>query len=316
MAGPTSGISFGNANELRPYPLAVAASGTDTSGSFTLPETFLVGISLAVPYSLAVDPSKFYLQGFASFGSGYVITVGYDDGTGSPPAVATATLVAAAHVEGNAYNLTGLGDFADVGGLVGVGLLADVAALPAGAFTFSPAAGALDPDCVRPEIRALGSLAVINGLDQSARMYGDVQLIAGSNIRLSAGTAPGGGAATIRIDAVAGADLAEACTCTGAATLNPPITAINGVPPDSSGNFTLAGNACLTITAAGAGLQLADTCSQPCCGCPELEALTAEVQHLGDEALTLQNYSANLKAQVDAMGVVVLGSRLADTPCS
>lgn len=302
-------IEYLGANAVRSFPLADDATKSDVTGAFTIVDSFLVELYLSLPWSLAVDPSNFYLASLAVFPIGYAVSIGYDDGTGSPPTVATATFAAATHTENRAYALSGTGDFSAITGKVVVGTLDDINLQPAGLWTFAYAGGKLDPDTVRPIIKGLSALTVTSGGVTSAPLYGDVELVAGTNVRL---TITG---QSIRIDAIDGAGLTAGCSCTGGTTPPPPILTINGIGPDPSGAFTIVGNACMDVAASGTGLTLSDLCSQPCCGCPELEALTAEIGHVDDEATTVAAYLAGLQAQVDAMSANVLGSRLGDAPC-
>jgi hypothetical protein len=305
-------------NGNRSYPLAEDATKTDTSGSFVLPDSFLLELYFPVHAGLAVDTTKFYLQRLSVWPTGYSLSLGYDDGSASPPVVATAIIPAATHVEYNSYALAGSGDFDDCVGKIVIGSLADINLQPAGDFTFAPAGGKLDTDTIRPMIRGISSLAITVGNQTSARIYGDVELVPGRNmqITITALGNPATGAKTqIRFDAIEGAGLTDTCECTGQAQPGPCIRTINGIPPDAHGGFTLVPGDCMAITPGTNALALQDTCSNPCCGCPELQALTQELAHFGDEALTLQNYVNNMKSQVDNMALVVLGSRLADSPC-
>jgi len=87
------------ANSARSYPLDLGATALDASGSFALPQDFLLGLSLPVPWSLAVDSTGFFVRAVTALGSGYSVELGYDDGTSSPPLVAYATIDRATHRE-------------------------------------------------------------------------------------------------------------------------------------------------------------------------------------------------------------------------
>jgi hypothetical protein len=293
-------------NSQRAYPLADDATKLDQSGAFALPDSFLVNLSLSTPWTLAVDGGRFYIQTVAVFPIGYSITIGYDDGT-NQVAVATANIAKTAHVENKAYALSGLGSFGDCTGKVAIGVLDEIDRQPSGRWTFHPSGGKLDADCIRPTLRGVSSITVVNGADASAPIFGDAALVAGTNFRVSAS------GSDIRLDAIDGAGLTAACG--GGSGSGVPIKTINGIGPDASKNFTLVPTTCISITPMASGLSLSNTCSQPCCGCPELEALTAEIAHINDEVATLQAFQSGLTAQVDAMSATVLSSRISPNNC-
>lgn len=118
---------------------------------------------------------------------------------------------------------------------------------------------------------------------------------------------------TLVLNAIEGEGLNESCVCTE--ETQEPIRTINGVRPDVNGNLNMLGNACLEWSAVPQGLQAQDTCSQPCCGCNELEAITAALEDFGRQAQTLENFVNRLDSSVTTMDLVVLGSRLSDRGC-
>lgn len=300
-------------NSQRSYPLAEGASRTDQTGSFKIPDSLILGLYLPVHAGLDVEPAKFFVRSVAVFGVGLNISIGYDDGTAAPPVVATAVVPFATHTEYQSYALPGVGDFDDSVGKIVVGSTADLSALPPGQYLFDPAAGRLDTDCVRPIIRGVSAVVLVNGSERSGRLTGDIELAAGANVRLTAAAAGGGW--QIRVDAIDGEGLNDECVCEGDAAA-PCVKTINGIAPTPAGDFTLLGSACLTVEPAANGLRLVDTCSDPCCGCAELAAVTRDLERFGEAATTLQNFLTRLEGQVTAMTMTVLGSRLNDSGCS
>jgi hypothetical protein len=299
-----------NQNSQRAYPLSELATRVDGSGIFTLPDDFLLGLYIPVHSGLAVDPTRFYLHSVAVYATGYSVAVGYNDDAGGV-VVGSATIAKATHREYDAYAIPGVGDFDDIVGYAVVGSVASIDLQPPGQYFFGPAGGVLEPDCIRPMIRWVGSITVVNGNESSPRIYGDIQLVAGDNMQITVGGI--GDAGQIRFDAIDGAGLTEVCACTE--DLAPPIRTINNVPPAANGDFILLGNDCLKIDPAGNGLRLSDECSQPCCGCAELEALTRELDQFGSAATTLQNFLNALKTEVDTQRDVILSSRLNTGGC-
>ncbi len=157
----------------------------------------------------------------------------------------------------------------------------------------------------------MSSITLVNGHDTSPPITGDILFTAGANVRLVLG-----GNNTIRFDAIDGAGLTESCDCSGETPLPPPLRTINGIPGDAHGNFTFRGNDCLTISGIDNGLALADVCSAPCCGCPELDALTRELAFFGNEAAALRGFVNRLSGSFGQFDTVVLTSKLNDLPCT
>ena len=105
MAGQWN-IQWLNANSQRSYPLTDEATKTDTTGTITLPDDFLVSLHLPVHAGQNVAPERFYIQSIGIYASGYVLKLGYNDGI-TYPVVAITSIDAAGHTENAVYSLTG-----------------------------------------------------------------------------------------------------------------------------------------------------------------------------------------------------------------
>ena len=301
-----------NHNSQRAYPLAEDATKLDSTGSFEIPDSFLVGLYFPIHAGVNVSPDKFYISSIAIFATGYNVAISYDDGSASPPVVAAANIAKSTHVENTSYALAGSGNFDDSVGKLVLGRFDDIDRTGAGQYAFDFLGGKLDADAIRPMLRGISSISLIQGVDETEKIYGDVELVAGSNIRLTRSV--GGNVDFIQIDAIQGEGLIEDCICEGDETATPILT-INGIHPTPQGNFTLLGNSCMTIEPINNGLEFNDVCSEPCCGCKELEAITNDLERFGDAASTLKNFINRLESQVNQMSSTVLGSRLNDQGC-
>jgi hypothetical protein len=301
-----------DSNAARSYPLTAESTKQDVAGAFTIPADFILGIYLPVHAGLDIEPAKFFIRSINISGPGYRITIAYYPGVGDPITVAEAVIPKATHTEYRGYQLIGQGDFADSQGQIVIGRLENLAHLPAGQYLFDFGATQLETDAIQPLLQYVSSLVVLNGSDRSERLYGDIELEAGNNVRITV-TDGDTSHPKIRIDAIQGEGLNQDCVCDE--TQATPIRTINGIAPDASGNFTLQAGTCISIDALTAGLRLTNTCSQPCCGCPELDSLIGELNQLGSEARTTSAFVARLQPEVQQMSSVVLGSRLSDTGC-
>ena len=300
-----------NHNSQRSYPLTEGATKKDTSGSITLPDSFLLAMHFPVHIGLDVLPDKFYLRSVLIAATSYTITIGYDDGAGGYD-VAITNIVRGSHVPNRTYALIGLDNFADCVGHVTVGLLNEIAQLPTGFYEFNSLGGALESDVIRPMIRGISSLRVRNGTEYTERLYGHITLVAGTNMRLTVANVPP--EPTITFSAISGENLNENCVCdvpdTGAC-----IRCINGVCSDD-GTFTFNAGSCTQINPATGGLAFINTCAEPCCGCEELNALKTQLNRFSDGVSSLQNFVTRLGAEVTQMSMTVLGSKLGDSGCN
>jgi len=306
-------VQWLNHNSQRSYPFTDASSGHDTTGTITIPDSFILAMQFAVNAGVSIQPEKFYLHTLSIFPIGYSLVLGYDDGTSSPPVIANVNVSKLSHYEGRTYSISGIDDFEDGTGTVAIGRLDAIDLLPVGTYLFTPEAATLETDAIRPMIRGISSLTVVNGADRSDPIYGDVEITAGANMRIVANTVDGFPAEVV-FNAISGEGLNEVCACDESGE-GPAIRFINGIPPLPDGNFRMVGNTCLNISPITNGLKLTDICSEPCCGCEELTAITQQIDRFADGAVTLQSFANALKTEVTQMSQVVLGSRLNDNGC-
>lgn len=298
-----------NLNSQRRYPLAQDATGLDTTETFELPDDLILDLVWVAHVDDTIDVTKFHLSGISVFSpTAVIIEVGYD---GSP--VASLSVSSATHVSGTSYRMGGIASdspFFDSLIHMTVGSLDNVFKQPAGPWRFGLEDGRLEPTTIRPDLRGVTSLRVIRGTDQGDALQGDIQLIEGTNIRLSVSTVDE--KKRIRIDAIDGEGLTDDCECADVA-VGPPIRTINGVGPGADGNLDLFGDDCISVEEIATGLQLVENCARPCCGCSELEVITATVAELQNRVASLLSFAQNLDSRTEQMQSVILVSRM-NTP--
>lgn len=299
-----------NHNAQRSYPLSADATGKDVSETFELPDDFIVSMYLPVHWGLDVVPGKFFLKSISTYPSGVSVVVGYSGESGDMN-VASAVIARDSHTRNQVYTLGGIGNFVDSRGHVVIGSFDQLDLQPSGLFQFDLAGGRLEPDCIRPNIRGVMSLQAINGPEVSEKVYGNIRLQAGRNFRISTIITESADPVIV-FDAIEGEGFTDACVCQEEA---PAIKSISGVRPDNQGDLQIIGNDCLKVSTNGNVITIEDVCSEPCCGCRELEAITQALEAFGEKATTIENFLINLEARVTQMDMVVLGSRLGDRGC-
>jgi hypothetical protein len=311
MPGAIFNVGWLPSNAQRPYPLADFASGWDVSGTFRLPDDFLVELVLPVPSGLPVDTGHFHIVSVASYPAGVQLTVGYTD-SGEAVPVAVAQIPLTGHTEFRSYPLIGIGAFGDVIGLVTIGVFLSLREQPAGLFTFNPTGGQLVASAIRPIPRNVRAIRTNVGGELSDWFTGHIELASGSNFQITP-TRQLDGSLELRFDAISGAGLNDDCGCASAP--GPPILTINQMGPDSNGDFKLTGNACINITTGQGRISVRDTCSEPCCGCAEAEVLGKELATFRDVREELRGFVLRMTAQVESFSNTVLASRLTDQGC-
>jgi len=300
-----------NHNSQRSYPLTSWATKTDVKENIRLPDSFIVAMYLPINATLNVNTSRFFIKSVLISPTGFNITVGYVDETDTVIDVAAANIARSEFVANRSYALGGVDDFDDTIGHVVIGNVDEVDKLPPGFYTFDWAGSALEPDVVRPNISGISRVRVTNNNLSTDYVYGDITLVAGTNVRLSLVRTSED--TKIIFDAISGLNLNADCICP-----TPPdgecIRCINGICSDN-GTFNIVANECIEITPGRNSLSLRDSCAQPCCGCEELDELTTQIGRFADGVTTLQNFVSRLGAEVTQMSLVVLGSKLGDTGC-
>lgn len=293
------------ANSQRSYPLSVNATKVDVTGSFRLPDDVLLSLQFPVHLDSGVEPEKIFLKSIVVYGPGLTLTLGYDDLSSDPPVVATCSVLFSTHQEFKQYRVIGSGDFADSIGVAAFGSFANMSGLDPGVHVFDRSGGLLDPDCVRPMLRGVSSLVVVNGTEKSNPITGMVELIAGYNARLALIQTPGENP-VIRFDAISGEGLTNDCDCVTSA---PCVQTVGGVPPDNTGNVDFIGDACVDITTRDHSVVFSNSCSVPCCGCEELAEITRVMTSTQSKSNELSQYMIGLNSSAIQTMSAILGSQ-------
>ena len=302
-----------NHNAQREYPLADYATATDITGSFKIPSDFLLEMDLPIHAAMDMEPARFYIRSLGNFPTGFSITVAYDGPDGITN-VANAQIPRQGHERYTLYNLGGIEPFDDTAGKVMIGKLSTIDKQPAGLFTFDPPATNLEPDVVRPIIRGVQSITVVDGTSRSGRLQGDIEFVPGANIQITTVVEEGQDPQII-FSAISGEGTIEECVCEGEEAELPPVTSYNGVTATPNGLFNLIGDDCIQIEQIPNGLRITDICCTPCCGCEDLEAITRDLERFNAQRITLDFFMNDIQTSVNEMGLVVLGARLGDRGC-
>jgi hypothetical protein len=295
-----------NVNAQRKYPFAQDA--TLTVGDFVLPNDLVVDLVLPVNVSAAPDPTLFHLKQLGVFSSGIVLSFAYNDSVFS-----TINIVTSGFTPYSTYAVQGSGVFFDSKGWVTIGQVSEVLKYP-GAYTFSLQAGRLLPSVIRPRLRTISSLSIVNGSDVGPALTGDIALVAGRNFRFRVDLS--GAKPQIILDAISGAGTVTPCTCSQLDESAPCIRTINGLYPTDNGNFNIIGSECVLITPGTSEVKLEDVCSTPCCDCRELSVLTTTLASLQNQLQTMEMTAERLDQELQNTQGNILASKTTGLPPS
>jgi len=306
-------LEFLNHNAQRSYPLTAEATKRDITNSFEIPNDFLVGLDIPVSSAMTMETGRFFIRQLGSFAAGIQLIFAYDTGS-SVVDVGIAMIPLDDLSRNKVFALGGIAPYDDIVGKVVIGRMDTIKSQPSGLFAFTLAGSRIEPQAVRPTIKGITAMQISNASGtQSERLYGDIELVAGSNIQLS--TVRTASQTKIIISALSGVGTIAECVCVGDAAVTPCIKTINGIGPTPTGNFSFIGDDCLTFTAATNGVKVTDSCCAPCCGCPELEAITRNLERFAAQRSALELFVNQLATETTTFSATVLGSRLGDRRC-
>lgn len=283
-----------NQNAYRAYPFAENSQRypVDQTGTLIedaqLPNYVIVDFVFAMPG--AVD-ARLYLSQFAIVGN-LLSLVFAETLTGSN--VTTVAVDLNTHTANQGYLLVGMGDWSDGRGRVVIGDLRNLATdLADGLYTYAADQTTLEACVVRPTVRGVRSLQIQNGDNLSELISGNIKLVAGSNVSLTYDSTNN----AIWIHAVANADYQQPCDCADDSAQTNVVRTLNGIP---LADAVLEGDgSCIRVETSGNRIVISDICSEPCCGCPELQYLTESLKIMDMSLSKLEEYSQRLAQQIE-----------------
>lgn len=290
-----------NANALRNYPIRENASRVDISGNFKIPNDLIV--------SAQVNLSRDYVNG-AFFISKLLVTenkikifVSYDPVQESAVAreIGSINIEASEFSQFSYYSFSGQGEDSAVIGSLAIGDIKSTINAGVGEFSFNRQSTILETNVLFVSIPALKTVEIYNGDDELLHRATEILKIKeGENIKLTYVSNPTDPYGTIRIDAINGQNLLQASDCENVTELLPPcIKRINGVGPNLDGVIYLVGSDCIDVLDQPERntLELSDTCSESCCGCIELQALTDALEQLKAQEEAIKNLVNSTQSQ-------------------
>jgi len=278
----TLNVDWLNKNALRAYPVRDTATLKSTAG-INIPTGLIVDCVMSVPFDMGTTASITRIVY-----SPPVLVAEFSIGEHTASVTVSDT---EAHKEYQEYTITFNGDYAGIAkgscvfGTLSIARGVHSVELP------------LELRCVRPSLIGVTGLGTRQATGiTTPYATGLIDLVAGSNITLQ--VIPVTDQLTqIKINATE-TELEEECECAEAWAKPKPITSINGVSPDESGNIRIeALDTCIQLGEATGSVTIEDTCSTPCCSCEELEAVMTASKLLENNVGELTTQLAEIQTQ-------------------
>ena len=270
-----------NSNSLRNFPIKDDLGRVSVDGLFVIPNSLIVDMALCS--SQLGNTPNLYISGISCSSTSITVEISAN-GVGVFGTFQTSLPLSDYNID---VSLVANDNFPSATGLITFGSSDDLTSLPYGDFQFTIDQTALLMRVYSPNSPGLSWISFSDAKGNSSIFTGYVQIQGNSNIQFR------NESGIIYVDAGEGLGLNKIC-----ATPPQPILTINGVSPDSSGNFTLIADTCVSITEAQAGVLISNPCGDPCLGCSAITALTTQVNELESSILDIKNFSNNLQTVI------------------
>lgn len=258
--GNVHNLEWLNLNSERNYPIKENATRKDTTGSVELPNQLIVDAVFVTDVN-----NSFYVKTVQFLDISTIISI-YDQ---NDVFVGTVTIMKDTHTTYESYQVDGHGIYKYLQGKLVIGDLSNIEILGTYEFVFD--ATKFEDTVIIPNIRGVTSISVVG---KNTLLIGDVQLVAGYNCRLRIDEAEN----KIYIDAISGEGLGPVCNCDEEPLELVGIKTINGIRPRTSdGNFDIRGVGCIEVAGLSNGIEIRNTCEEPCCDCDDVNALLASL---------------------------------------
>jgi hypothetical protein len=282
-------LDFLNQNSLRNYPIKDGQSRVSADSLFVIPNTFIVDLSLSAN---GVNTSKLYISKIANLLSSINIEISVIGG-----AVLGIFYISLPNSTTNFdVTLTSSASYPDAAGLITIGTVEDMSGQPSGEFTFNSDSTELLARCYSIGNNGVTRINFLDGQGNDYTLTGDVVVQANSNIQFKSD------GSTVYLNAGENLGLNKQCPSTEV-----PIKTINGVYPDSAGNFSIItdSNSCLSLTPIQYGALLADNCGKPCLGCGDIDTLTGRVNTLENDIYSIRDFINNLQSAISQANLLI-----------
>ena len=290
-------VQWPNQNALRRYPLAISADGVAVGGKFQIPTSTFVDALIVTTFASKLHFAGFFISKLVIGREAFQLTISHVNET-----LPVATVFGQMNLfdENQVHMLRGINILSGTRGYLVTGDLKPVSELPPGEYIFEHQNTAFDPGVVCCGIRAIQTIGVEVSGSSVQELSGKVVFRAATGTQFR--KIEEEDRTVILWDAIGNADLQAGCECEDSQLK--PIYSVGGLPGDETGAINIFGSRCLEVQSESAGINLTNSCSEPCCDCAEDDGLQDRLDLLYQQILTMETRIATLESkysQVDAI---------------
>jgi len=305
-----------NQNRHRNYPLADGVSATSADDR-TLPTSFLVDLSLDIPPLSVFESGTFYISELTPLKEGFIVNICHKGDKNSSALTIFRSVpirydFAAPDTDIESHRIVlpvteeALQEYPEleqancraiIGSCDGISNIIGA--------TFSPEATRLHSLVIHKGYAGLSRVIVVDSDGVEHTVTGDLIMTTGRGIQL---TATGNGVEISESPISLEEQEADSEYHTLDDVLSAifeklgiPITSINGLAPDTDGNFYITGLDCTDINAVGNGLTISNPCAKPCCPPDTSTDVATALKALEDAKNRLINYHEALLNNLQTM---------------
>jgi hypothetical protein len=301
-------VQWPNQNALRRYPLAISADGVAIGEKFQIPTSTFVDALIVTTFASKLHFAGFFISQLTIGREAFQLAISHVD-----EALPVATVFGPMNLtdENQVHTLRGINTLSGTRGYLVTGDLKPVAELPPGTYSFTHQNAAFDPGVISCGIRAIQTIGVeVSG--------SNVQELSGKVVfRAATGTQfrkiEEENRTVILWDAIGNSDLQSGCECEDS-ELNP-IYTVGGLPGDETGAINIFGSRCLEVQSESAGINLTNSCSEPCCDCAEDDGLNERLDLLYSQILTMETRIATLESKYSQVDALIEEASCDDVQC-
>lgn len=290
-------------NSHRKFPLNDDATAIDLSGSYTLPDSLLVDLFLAVP--IGFDTDKFFVSQVIATSNSIIVKISYDD-SGTSVLVGQFEEISRTDERYSTYsfipstqtNVSYL-PLTKVNGVLIIGRTTDVVS---GSWSFSSDTASI------LSTRVTQGLAVTQTILVGSTLFtGNVAFKEGTNIKLTPSYDATTDTTIITISNNSGTISDTTVPIVDDTTIlqnlvntfGEPIVTINNIGPDSNNNFTISPDDCSELTNITNGVSISNPCARPCCDKSYLQTTFDSISELNIRYSRMESYYQDLSRNVN-----------------
>lgn len=163
-----------------------------------------------------------------------------------------------------------------------------------GIFYFKPFQSMLEPSVVEVGGDSVTRILVEDSSGAVVSLTGDVILRSGANMQILTDVASN----KVIFHAIPGDGYIDGCDTSGINV----VQSINGI---TLRDVVMTGDSCVEVSTSGNTITISNKCSEPCCGCEELAAVTNQMININSRLTIVEGFKQNLDTSLDNLRTAI-----------